>query len=79
MPHAPDVSGDINRYVWDGRVQAEGINPYRYAPDDPVLARLRDGEVYPGINRKPVTTSTRRSPRRASSASTSPAPAAWRP
>ncbi|HTI32317.1 MAG TPA: glycosyltransferase 87 family protein, partial [Miltoncostaea sp.] len=56
VPHAPDVSGDINRYVWDGRVQAEGINPYRYPPDAAALARLRDREVYPGINRKPVTT-----------------------
>ncbi|HMN97984.1 MAG TPA: glycosyltransferase 87 family protein [Miltoncostaeaceae bacterium] len=56
VPHAPDLSGDIHRYVWDGRVQAEGINPYRYAPDDPVLAGLRDDEVWPGINRKPVTT-----------------------
>lgn len=56
VPHAPDVSGDINRYVWDGRVQAEGINPYRHAPADPALARLRDETVYPGINRKPVTT-----------------------
>jgi hypothetical protein len=54
--HAPDVSGDVNRYVWDGRVQAEGVNPYRYPPDHPRLAALRDDEVYPGINRKPVTT-----------------------
>jgi alpha-1,6-mannosyltransferase len=50
VPQTPDVSGDINRYVWDGRVQAEGINPYRYAPDDPALARLRDETIYPRIN-----------------------------
>lgn len=56
VPHAPDLSGDINRYVWDGRVQAEGINPYRHAPEHPALAALRDDEVYPGINRKPVNT-----------------------
>lgn len=56
VPHAPDVSGDINRYVWDGRVQAAGINPYRYAPADPEVAGLRDDAVYPGINRKPVPT-----------------------
>ncbi len=56
VPHAPDVSGDINRYVWDGRVQAAGINPYRYAPADPEVARFRDDAVYPGINRKPVPT-----------------------
>ena len=28
----PLLSSDIYRYVWDGRVQAAGINPYRYFP-----------------------------------------------
>ena len=28
----PFLSSDIYRYVWDGRVQAAGINPYRYVP-----------------------------------------------
>lgn len=45
-------STDIYRYVWDGRVQAEGINPYRYVPADPALAPLRDDIIYAGINRK---------------------------
>jgi alpha-1,6-mannosyltransferase len=45
------LSDDINRYIWDGRVQAAGINPYRYIPTDPDLARLRDGAIYPNINR----------------------------
>ena len=38
----PFLSTDIYRYVWDGRVQAAGINPYRYLPADPALASLRD-------------------------------------
>jgi hypothetical protein len=46
------VSTDINRYIWDGRVQAAGINPYLYIPADPALADLRDDEIYPEINRK---------------------------
>ena len=46
------VSTDINRYIWDGRVQAAGINPYRYIPADPALAGLRDEDIYPEINRK---------------------------
>ena len=46
------VSTDVNRYIWDGRVQAAGINPYRYVPADPALAGLRDEEIYPEINRK---------------------------
>ena len=48
----PMLSTDIYRYVWDGRVQAQGINPYRYIPADPKLADLRDATVYPHINRK---------------------------
>lgn len=48
---APVSSTDIYRYVWDGRVQAAGINPYRYVPADPALAALRDGAIYPFINR----------------------------
>jgi alpha-1,6-mannosyltransferase len=29
------LSTDAYRYVWDGRVQAAGINPYRFIPADP--------------------------------------------
>jgi len=45
------LSDDIYRYIWDGRVQAAGINPYRYIPTDPQLAPLRDETVFPNINR----------------------------
>src|SRR5829696_5706523 len=48
----PYLSDDIYRYVWDGRVQAAGINPYRYIPAAPELAQLRDEAIYPKINRK---------------------------
>jgi alpha-1,6-mannosyltransferase len=47
----PLLSSDIYRYVWDGKVQAAGINPYRYVPADPALASLRDGTIFPHINR----------------------------
>lgn len=47
----PLLSSDIYRYIWDGRVQAAGINPYRYFPADPALASLRDAAIYPHINR----------------------------
>ncbi|WP_419757800.1 hypothetical protein [Acidisoma sp.] len=46
------LSSDIYRYVWDGRVQAAGINPYRYIPADPALTALRDQTIYPNINRR---------------------------
>ncbi len=47
----PFMSSDIYRYVWDGRVQAAGINPYFYVPADSALSGLRDGAIYPNINR----------------------------
>ena len=52
LPQLPFLSSDVYRYVWDGRVQAAGINPYTYIPADPALAHLRDAAVYPLINRK---------------------------
>lgn len=45
------LSDDIIRYIWDGRVQAAGINPYRYVPNDPALAPLRDERIFWHINR----------------------------
>jgi alpha-1,6-mannosyltransferase len=47
----PILSSDIYRYVWDGRVQLAGINPYLFVPADPALADLRDEAIYPHINR----------------------------
>jgi len=40
-------SDDLYRYIWDGRVQAAGIDPYSYAPGAPQLARLRDPFLWP--------------------------------
>jgi hypothetical protein len=47
----PLLSSDIYRYIWDGKVQAAGINPYRYFPADQALAFLRDDAIFPHINR----------------------------
>ncbi len=47
----PRLSTDIFRYIWDGRVQAAGINPYRYIPQAEELASLRDPAIFPNINR----------------------------
>src|ERR1044071_2781857 len=49
-PQRPFLSSDVYRYAWDGRVQASGVNPYRYVPDDPQLAALRDDKVFPNIS-----------------------------
>lgn len=48
----PRISDDVYRYIWDGRVQAAGINPYRHIPAAPQLAFLRDDKIYPKINRR---------------------------
>lgn len=48
----PYLSDDIYRYIWDGRVQVAGINPYRYIPAAPELSQLRDDTIYPKINRR---------------------------
>jgi hypothetical protein len=52
----PTISDDMYRYVWDGRVQAQGISPYQYPPDAPELRALRDKEIWPLINRRAAVT-----------------------
>ncbi len=42
LPGTPTLSDDYHRYLWDGRVQVAGINPYRYPPNAPAL----DGVPY---------------------------------
>jgi len=51
LPATPTLSDDIWRYIWEGGVQLQGINPYRYAPSAPELEHLRDA-VYEQINYK---------------------------
>jgi hypothetical protein len=43
----PQGSDDLYRYIWDGRVQAAGIDPYQYAPAAPQLGSLRDPFLWP--------------------------------
>lgn len=38
----PMLSHDLYRYVWEGRVQAGGFNPFVHAPDSPLLQPFRD-------------------------------------
>jgi hypothetical protein len=57
IPSEPAVlSRDMYRFIWDGRVQQNGINPYQYAPGADELANLRDDRIYPNINRKEYPT-----------------------
>jgi hypothetical protein len=51
----PVLSNDIYRYIWDGKVSANGINPYIYSPQAPQLAGLRDSN-WELINHKDLQT-----------------------
>ncbi|WP_432827823.1 glycosyltransferase 87 family protein [Dactylosporangium sp. CA-092794] len=42
----PNSSDDVYRYVWDGRVQLAGIDPYRHPPAAPELVPLRDRTLW---------------------------------
>lgn len=37
---APTLSDDIYRYVWEGRLVSEGMDPYDHPPDSPMLEGL---------------------------------------
>ena len=41
----PGSDDDIHRYLWDGRVQRLGYNPYVAVPSDPALAALHTPET----------------------------------
>ena len=41
LPLAPELSDDIYRYLWDGHVLLEGVNPYAHPPDGEALAAIR--------------------------------------
>ncbi len=51
VPPGPD--DDIHRYLWDGRVQRLGYNPYSVIPADPALAGLHTPETR-GLNNPEV-------------------------
>ena len=50
----PVTSDDCNRYFWDGKVQAEGINPYQYSPLE--LSKLHDNIIYPNVSYPEIKT-----------------------
>jgi hypothetical protein len=51
LPSQPSLSDDIWRYLWEGGLHWEGINPYAHPPDDPALEGLRD-EVHARVNHR---------------------------
>ena len=47
---SPIGSDDVYRYIWDGRVQAHGINPYRFAPNAEELRALHSETLPAKVN-----------------------------
>lgn len=41
----PGSDDDIHRYLWDGRIQRLGYNPYIVVPSDPAFAALHTAET----------------------------------
>jgi len=48
----PSLSGDVYRYIWDGRVINAGFNPYLHVPADPALTALRDPDQFYLIDKR---------------------------
>lgn len=49
------LSDDVNRYAWEGMVQARGVNPYLTAPAK-LAKRFKNDPIFRGINHKDVPT-----------------------
>jgi hypothetical protein len=47
--HDPQLSGDVYRYLSDGRVLASGHNPYTYTPTDPRINHPEIRSIYPPL------------------------------
>lgn len=56
IPLHPVGSDDYYRYIWDGKVQAHGINPYAYAPADTSLNSLHTGILPKLVNHPEMKT-----------------------
>lgn len=51
LPHAH--SDDVNRYLWEGRLISENINPYQYPPDHHTLKPLAGDDPYHALINHP--------------------------
>jgi hypothetical protein len=52
----PTGSDDVYRYMWDGKVQSHGMNPYVYAPIAPELAPLHSQLLPAAVNHPDMKT-----------------------
>lgn len=54
LPAPPALSDDVYRYLWEGYLQTQGINPYEHGPQSPVLEEYRN-PVWASVNNKEVS------------------------
>jgi len=54
VPTVPTLSDDVYRFYWDGKVAANGVNPYQYAPNAVELDKYQDAN-WDKINNKDVS------------------------
>ena len=52
----PIGSGDIYRYMWDGKIQANAVNPYQFAPNDSTLKYLSTEQIPALVNHADLET-----------------------
>ena len=50
FPLLPSLSDDVFRYVWDGMLQADGLNPFLYLPSADELSAYQDLALYDALN-----------------------------
>jgi len=53
LPLLPGLTDDLYRYIWDGWLQVEGINPYRYVPEADALSRFQSTVLFERLNSQP--------------------------
>ncbi|PSQ70800.1 MAG: hypothetical protein BRD26_04215, partial [Bacteroidetes bacterium QH_1_64_81] len=50
LPLMPGLTDDPFRYIWDGMLQWEGINPYKFVPSASELEAFQDNTLYQELN-----------------------------
>jgi hypothetical protein len=56
LPTSPIGSDDVYRYLWDGKVQSSGINPYLHPPSAPELESLHTSLLPGAVNHPDMKT-----------------------
>jgi hypothetical protein len=53
LPLLPELTDDPFRYLWDGWLQIEGVNPYRFVPKADALAPFQESVLFREMNSQP--------------------------